>query len=316
MSGSQDTSAPHADASSPMGAVAVIDCLAPIAADGDDDEYSNPVAAAPPTLAKNQSETTYGRQREAAAEDGAGHNKRSRPNEGSRTAESRRPADESSESAAAGSDVGSAAHGDDGGRVKSSRTHRRKYSRSRTDLVVRHVPCNTSMQQIIDYFSQYCDPRKKEEIAKVKTHVSRPSGELKALIRFSRPGPKDKVRAAFNKMSQQAARPASSTTPPPEEAEDLQKTVSTTTRTAKPTKTDPPSPQPGDRSKSVVEDVPRFPAAAGKAEGSNYRTPPLMLTNGRGGNTGLRIERTRSADQKSEASEAMCALAEMSQMCV
>ena len=103
---------------------------------------------------------------------------------------------------------------------------------------------------------------------------------------------------------------------PPEEAEDLQKTVSTTTRTAKPAKTDPPSPQPGDRSKSVVEDAPRFPAAAGKAEGSNYRTPPLMLTNGRGGNTGLRIERTRSADQKSEASEAMCALAEMSQMCV
>ena len=110
-----------------MGAVAVIDCLAPIAADGDDDEYSNPVAAAPPTLAKTQSETTYGLKREAAAEDdGAGHNKRSRPNEGSRTAESRRPADESSESAAAGSDVGSAAHGDDGGRVKSSRTHRRK----------------------------------------------------------------------------------------------------------------------------------------------------------------------------------------------
>ena len=153
-------------------------------------------------------------------------------------------------------------------------------------------------------------------VVKVKTHHERTEGYMRVLVRFENPEMRDAVRLSFKQhrveaegqatAAQEAAlvspvatrSPARSSLPPPLRLDDRTGVLTT----------EPPSPH-ADDTLLILKSEP----APSPKQHNNYTTPPLFQKSSPG--TG-RLIRSLSEDRRDEAGQAMCALAEMSQMCV
>ena len=179
----------------------------------------------------------------------------------------------------------------------------RRHSRSTTDLVVRQVPDSMSAEHVLRHFSQYGG------VVKVKTHRSASgSGVMKVLVRVQEPATRDTVRLILNERQavptteQVAAVVSLVVTRDCSAAATLMPPPLRLTGTGVLT-TEPLSPHADDSTTTAVVPQMAVPVKCDPGNQNDYTTPPLFHS--------VPFRRTPADDQRDEATQAMCALSEM-----